>query len=159
MAAIRNKNCLNVYRREEHKKPSLVSINNFQLPKAQRLKNMVTAHSYACFIFWYFYLNMTLIVSRGTGLDNWSWIYSSGIFRSYVDDTVITIKSFCCNTVLLSFGKLCNDTRMVNFFSLQIFVMSSSQKLWQQWNFERNIQRIWLLRYIVIILAIINYTF
>jgi hypothetical protein len=51
MAAIRNKNCLNVYGREKHKKPSLVSINNFQLPKAQRLKSMVTAHSYACFIF------------------------------------------------------------------------------------------------------------
>jgi len=135
MAAIRNKNCLNVYRREEHKKPSLVSINNFQLPKAQRLKNMVTAHSYACFIFWYFYLNMTLIVSRGTGLDNWGWICSSGIFRSYLDDTVITITSFCCNTVLLSFGKLCNDTRMVKyfFFPLQMCVMSSSQKQWQQW--------------------------
>jgi hypothetical protein len=43
MAAIGNKNCLNVYGREEHKKPSLVSINNFQLPKAQRLKNIVTA--------------------------------------------------------------------------------------------------------------------
>jgi hypothetical protein len=51
MAAIRNKNCLNVYRTAEHKKLSLVSINNFQMPKAERLKYMNTAHSYAGFVF------------------------------------------------------------------------------------------------------------
>jgi len=97
MAAIRNKNYFNVYGREEHKKSSLVSINNLQLPKAQRLKNRAYCSQLSVFHFWYFCLNMNVIVSRGTGLDNWGWICSSGIFRSYLDVSVITITSFCSN--------------------------------------------------------------
>jgi hypothetical protein len=55
MAAIKTsyktKNWLNVYRREEHKKLSLVPINNFPLPKAERLKNMDNAYCDVWFIF------------------------------------------------------------------------------------------------------------
>ena len=58
---------------------------------------------------------MTVIVSRGTGLDNWGWICSSDMFRSYLDVPVITITSFCSNTVLLSFTKLWSDTKMVQY--------------------------------------------
>jgi len=132
MAAIRNKNCLNVYGREEHKKPSLVSINNFKLPKAQRLKNIVTAHSYACFIFWYFYLNMTVMVSRRTGLDNWGWICSSGFVRGYLDFRVITITSFCPNTVCYPLENYEIAQKLSNICSLQMYVMLSSQRQWQQ---------------------------
>lgn len=55
MAAIetsyKTKNWFNVYRREAYKKLSLVPINNFSLPKAERLKNMVNAHCNVWFIY------------------------------------------------------------------------------------------------------------